>query len=62
VRDRDSRDLRDVRDIRDRDRRDPYLPRRPDDRRTDSRPEPRSELRPPPPEIPKTRIVKRKRM
>ncbi|KAH7079441.1 hypothetical protein FB567DRAFT_122333 [Paraphoma chrysanthemicola] len=59
---RDPRDLRDLRDNRNRDRREPYLPRRPDDRRSDSRPDSRPEARPPPPESPKTRIVKRKRV
>jgi CTD kinase subunit alpha len=58
---RDPRDARDTRDVRDRDRREPYLPRRPDVRpeaRTDARPERRE----PAPEVPKTKIVKRKRM
>jgi CTD kinase subunit alpha len=50
---RDLRDIRDVRDIRDRDRREPYLPRRPDAR---------PERREPPPELPRTKIVKRKRV
>jgi CTD kinase subunit alpha len=69
---RDSRDPRDVRernyrDVRDpRDLREPYLPRRPDDRRFDPRPDPRPDSRParrtPPPQIPKTKIVMRKRM
>ena len=68
-RDRDGRDLRDardIRDIRDRDRREPFLPRRPDDRRPeprhDTRPSVRPERRTPPPEVPKTKIIKRKRM
>ncbi|KAL1799441.1 hypothetical protein ACET3X_003478 [Alternaria dauci] len=70
VRERDPRDLRsprDPRDIRDiRDRREPYPPRRPDDRRFDPRPDPRSDLRParrtPPPHVPKTKVVTKKRM
>jgi CTD kinase subunit alpha len=67
VRERDPRDMRSPRDPRDiRDRREPYPPRRPDDRRFDPRPDPRSDPRParrtPPPQVPKTRIVTRKRM
>lgn len=70
TRDRDLRDPRDMRDVRDRDRREPYPPRRPDDRRLDARPDMRPDIRPdtrperrePPPEIPKTKIVKRTRM
>jgi CTD kinase subunit alpha len=67
VRDRDYRDLRDPRDPRDiRDRREPFLPRRPDDRRPDPRPDTRPGARPerrtPPPQVPKTKIVMRKRM
>ncbi|CAN9185458.1 unnamed protein product [Alternaria alternata] len=67
VRERDPRDLRSPRDPRDiRDRREPYPPRRPDDRRFDPRPDPRSDPRParrtPPPQVPKTKIVTRKRM
>jgi CTD kinase subunit alpha len=62
---RDPRDIRDLRDVRERDRREAFLPRRPDVR-PDTRPDPRSDLRPerrePPPEVPKTKIVKRKRM
>jgi CTD kinase subunit alpha len=57
---RDSRDSRDVRDVRDRDRREPFLPRR-SDARADTRPDVRLERREPPPELPKTKIVKRKR-
>jgi CTD kinase subunit alpha len=66
-RDRDYRDLRDPRDPRDiRDRREPFLPRRPDDRRSDPRPDTRPGARPerrtPPPQVPKTKIVMKKRM
>ncbi|KAF1847727.1 Pkinase-domain-containing protein [Cucurbitaria berberidis CBS 394.84] len=63
-RDRDPRDLRDprdARDIRDRDRRDPYPPRRPEPR-PDTRLGARPERRTPPPEVPKTKIIKKKRM
>lgn len=64
IRDRDARDVRDPRDVRDiRDRREPYPPRRPDERRVDPRPDTRSDARPErkqaAPEVPKTRIVKR---
>ena len=63
IRERDPRDLRSPRDPRDiRDRREPYLPRRPDDRRFDPRPDSRPARRTPPPQIPKTKIVTRKRM
>lgn len=58
---RDVRDPRDPRDVREADRRDPHLPRRPDVR-PDRRLDPRPERREPPPAIPKTKIVKRKRM
>jgi CTD kinase subunit alpha len=66
-RDRDYRDQRDPRDPRDiRDRREPFLPRRPDDRRPDPRPDTRPGARPerrtPPPQVPKTKIVMKKRM
>ncbi|QRD05358.1 hypothetical protein JI435_307600 [Parastagonospora nodorum SN15] len=54
---REIRDVRDVRDVRDRDRREPFLPRRPD-----TRPDARPERREPPPETPKTKMVKRKRL
>lgn len=63
---RDSRDARDSRNIRERDRREPYLPRRPDDRRVDARPDTRPfgrpERRTPVPEVPKTRIIKKTRV
>ncbi|CAO2647154.1 Nn.00g080760.m01.CDS01 [Neocucurbitaria sp. VM-36] len=63
---RDIRDARDVRDIRDRDRREPYPPRRLDDRRPEPRPDTRPVARPerrtPPPEVPKTKIIKKRRM
>ncbi|KAG9193641.1 CTD kinase subunit alpha [Alternaria panax] len=67
IRERDPRDLRSPRDPRDiRDRREPYPPRRPDDRRFDPRSDQRSDSRParrtPPPQIPKTKMVTRKRM
>ncbi|EMD67058.1 hypothetical protein COCSADRAFT_284519 [Bipolaris sorokiniana ND90Pr] len=68
IRERDSRDLRDPRDIRDprdvrdiRDRREPYFPRRHDDRRPDTRPIARPERRTPPPQIPKTKTITKKR-
>ncbi|KAF1928425.1 Pkinase-domain-containing protein [Didymella exigua CBS 183.55] len=64
---RDQRDPRDPRDIRDvRDRREPYPPRRPDDRRPEPRVETRldnrNDRRAPPPDAPKTVMVKRKRI
>lgn len=76
VRDRDPRDPRDLRDPRDprdlrdprdvRDRREPYPPRRSDDRRPEPRIENRHDnrpdRRPPPPAVPKTVMVKRKRI
>ncbi|KAI1669483.1 Serine/threonine-protein kinase bur1 [Pyrenophora tritici-repentis] len=65
MRDRDVRD-RDPRDIRD--RREPYPPRRLDDRRPE-RPDSRTDIRParperrtPPPQIPKTKTIIKKRM
>lgn len=72
-RDRDPRDLRDLRDLRDprdardvRDRREPYPPRRSDDRRPEPRVENRldnrQDRRGPPPDVPKTVMVKRKRV
>jgi CTD kinase subunit alpha len=57
---RDPRDARDLRDIRDRDRREAFLPRRPDVR-PEGLPDRRPERREPPPELPKTKVVKRKR-
>ncbi|CAA9963019.1 Serine/threonine-protein kinase bur1 [Pyrenophora teres f. maculata] len=73
-RERDLRDLRDSRDMRDRDprdlrdRREPYPPRRFDDRRPE-RPDSRTDIRParperrtPPPQIPKTKTIIKKRM
>lgn len=66
LRERDMRDLRDSRDLRDmRDRREPYPPRRSDDRRLDSRSDARSSARPErrtPPPIPKTKMITKKRM
>ena len=62
---RDIRDVRDVRNVRDVDRREANLPRRPDtrpDRRPDPRSDPRPERREPPPDVPKTKIVKKTRM
>lgn len=68
IRDRDPRDLRDPRDVRD--RREPYPPRRLDDRRTEPRPDSRTDTRlaarldrrTPPPQIPKTKIITKKRL
>ncbi len=70
MRPRDMRDLRDLRDPRNsrdiRDRREPYPPRRLDERRLDARSEirtpTRSERRTPPVELPKTKIIKKRRM
>ncbi|KAH7413851.1 hypothetical protein DE146DRAFT_10089 [Phaeosphaeria sp. MPI-PUGE-AT-0046c] len=63
MRDRAVHDTRDARDVRDRDHRESFLPRRPD-----FRPEPRFDARserratPPPPDLPKTKIVTKTRI
>lgn len=66
ARERDNRDPRDPRDIRGPERREHVLPRRPDDARIDFHSKPRSNARPerrtPPPEVPKTKVVIRKRV